>query len=878
MGRGLPTAAAFLLCLGMSNGIGRAKEAGLTAIELYNGPGGAAYVQLTNVLISTKIEMRVAAAPNKPLDHGAFDKLDKIAMSAGGTLERGSDGVLRYTPADGKTVIVVPANAKFPHGAFLTPALLASEVELRGEPAGSVQQLDRGVKLVFVEAPDQELAEYLRAVRASNIPGWQAYLQKYPAAKHVQDAKTRLGRLYAGAGQAALDIYTKTAASTSPDYSSLKSARTFAEQAMAAAPDVPEGKELNDGMNAALGAIVEKSQNELDAYLAAMKDGGAGYGHLATARSLAEIANGIEITKSSSAVLGEAMKPYDALQGAMRQAEALATARQYDLALTAIDPYRGFAGEEPRIAAIIDADYNYHIESGKRAAELPSWGTAIAEFETAGKAKDTPELRSLLANARAQWKIAQDNAASQVAQAESAAYEQQKDILKAYDLLDQLPASQRKLVADDLNRLQPVYIQRCSKAARELRQAHEPLRSLSDEEGIEQAYQYLSKAYKLTGDESFQVRMNLLGNELSAYLLIQAKRFLDKPLGSATELGWTCLSKASAYQAGNLGAVRDAMAAAKPAHTIRSSLLIRVQFRDQTSQPEGAGFARQMENAVIAALGSSKIPVKVVRAGEATPADPDYQLEGDVSRHHLGVDPKMESVASQYLSGTREVESEDWNKANRAYETAKMELATAQASLQGAQAKGNKHQVQDLQRSAGAAEKNVEAAHVALDATPKMITENIVRPYTYIRKTVTLTGSIAMQFRFFDSFSSEPMVPIVKEETRTYMLLENVKPEDTAGVKAIGAEVNQAEFMAGVENDAGTLLAAAVRHSVEQLPHKLYEQAKEREANGDPEAAGEAYVRFLELLPNDSSPEATHARQFLRDQFDMSPASVASVP
>ena len=878
IGRGLRTAAAFLACLGVSNGIAGAKQAGLTAIELLDGPGGAAYVQLTNVLVSGKIEMRVAATSDTPMDHGSYDKLNKIAMGAGGTLEGGADGVLRYTGTDGQTVIVVPMNAKFDRGVSLTPAELADQAVLQGEPAQNVQQISRGVKVVFLEAPDQEFAEYLRALRASDIPGWQAYLGKYPAAKHVSDAKTRLAGLYERAGQKALDNYTRTAASAKPDYSSLKLALTFAELAMAAAPDVPEVKKLNEGVEGSLGAIVDKSRNELDAYLAAMKGGAAGYGHLGTAKKLVEIANGIESTKSGNAVLGEVMKAYDAVEGAMREAESSATARQYDEAFNAIDPYRSFAGEEPRIAAIIDADYNYHVEAGKRAEDLPSWGTAIAEFEKAEKAKSTPEERSLLANARTQLKTAQDKVAAQIMQAQSASYEQLKDILKAYELLDQLPDSQRKLVADDLNRLQPAYIQRCSQAARELRQVHEPLRSLADEKAIEQAYNYLSKAYKLSGDESFHVRMDRLGDELSAFLLDQANRFLSRPLGSGTELGWTYLSEAASYRASNLNAVRAAMAAAEPAHTIWSKLLIREQFRDQTSKNEGAGFTRQLENAVIAGLQSFKIPVKVVRAGEPTPVDSDFQIEGSLLSRHLGVDSKLETVESRYLTGTREVESEDWNKADRAYEKAKMDLATAQASLQGTKTKGHKHQVQDLERSAAAAEKNVEAAHVLLDATPKTVTENIIRPYTYIKKTVTLTGTIAMQFRVFDSSSNDPMVPINKQEPKTYTVLENVKPEDTTGIKEMGAEVDQAEFLAAVENDASASLVAAVLQSVEQLPHKIYEKAKEQEAEQDVDGAGEAYLRFLELLPNDSSPEATRARQFLHDHFNMSPASMVPAP
>ena len=114
------------------------------------------------------------------------------------------------------------------------------------------------------------------------------------------------------------------------------------------------------------------------------------------------------------------------------------------------------------------------------------------------------------------------------------------------------------------------------------------MRGSSDEKGIEQAYYYLSKAYKLSGDESFHGRMNLLGDELSAYLLGQANRFLAKPSGSGTELGWTYLSEAFSYRASNLSAVREAMTAAEPAHTIRSKLLIRTHILDQTSQEGGS--------------------------------------------------------------------------------------------------------------------------------------------------------------------------------------------------------------------------------------------------------------------------------------------------
>lgn len=884
MGKGLRIAAALLVFMGVWNGTGMAKEAGLTAIELYDGPSGATYVQLTNVLISAKIEMRVTGAADTPMDHGSYNKLGKITLGVGGVLERGADGVLRYTGADGQTAIVVPMNAKFEHSASLTPAQLADQAVLHGEPAEGVQQLGRGVKLVFVEAPDQEFAEYLRAVRATDIPGWQAYLAKYPAAKHVGNAKNRLAALYAQAGQSALDNYGKTAATAAPDYSSLKSARTFTEQAIALSPDLPEVKTLDGGVQAALAAIVEKSQNELNAYLAALKGRTGGYGHLGTAKSLVETANGIEITKSSNSQLSDVMNAYDAVEGAMRRAESSATAKQYDQALATVDPYRSFAGEEPRIAAIIDADYKYHIDGGKRAAGLSNWDTAVAEFEKAEKAKGTPEERSLLANARMQWKSTQDHAAARQAQAESASYEQEKSTkgnIQAYEVLAKLPPDQRALVADDLQRLQSAYIQSCSDQAKLDRQAHEPINGLADQEGIEEAYSYLAKAYQLNQDDAIQDRMNGFGDDLSKYLLVQANLLLAKPDGSGTELAWTDLQKALSYKASNLSDVQDAITRAQPFHTIRSNLSIHVQFRNQTAQPEGAAFAVVLDNAVIAGLEILKIPVKVYSEGDAAPVvPPDYQIEGNVLVDHLDQQTKTEQVESQFLERTDKVESPDWVKADREYETAKMVHDSAQQSLAEAQPKGNKHQIEDLSRAEATAKKAVEDALVARDATPHMINQDVISPYTYQKKMVTLTGSIKMQFRVFDSSSSkpEPMVPIDKEEPKSYFVLENVKSEDRSNIKEMGAPVDQTEFFGGVETDARNALVAAVQQKVEQLPEKIYEKALQSENESDTQRAGEAYMRFLELLPDENSAEARHARQFLHDQFDMSPASNVSVP
>ena len=133
-------------------------------------------------------------------------------MGVGGVLERGADGILRYTQAGGPATCVVPENMKFEHNATFTAAAMADSADLRalaagpgGEASAAAPPMKKGVKLVFVAAPDVELAEYLLAQRIGNVAGWQSYLAKYPSAPHTQAAKQVLAVLYVDAGERSME-------------------------------------------------------------------------------------------------------------------------------------------------------------------------------------------------------------------------------------------------------------------------------------------------------------------------------------------------------------------------------------------------------------------------------------------------------------------------------------------------------------------------------------------------------------------------------------------------------------------------------------------------------------------------------------------------
>jgi len=859
-----------------------AKEIPLTAIELYDGPSGAAYVQLNNVLINGKVEMRQCVTPlSGMVDKSTYGKMSKLTLAPGDILERGADGAIRHITGSGQGVCVAPANAKFEHGAALSLSDLADQALLQGNPisSGSVTPLAappfrKGVKLVFVAAPNMELAEFLRAQRANDIDGWQGYLTKYPATTHTSEAKRSQATLYVAAGEAALQDYDKTVAAAAPLYSTLKTAKTDADKSHALVSDLPSYTKLEGEIRSRLADITQKGRGELDAYLAALAARTLGYPHLQNAKNFSDTVAGIDpFFPQGQTLTADVLKENNAFESAMQSADSAVTAKQFDQAYGFILPYRAFADEEARVASVVDATYGYHLERGNSLEQSEDWAGAIKEFEKAGSVKETAEAKTSLANAQKQLAIAQDKAAAAKAVGSSKDFQAQHNTIRAYEVFSNLTSSQQALVTDDMRALEPAYVVAAALEAKNLHQAHSPIRGLADETGIEKAYVYLQNAYKISGNDSYKDKLDLDGNELSAYLLDQAKHYLEKPGGSGTEVGWNYLQEARQYKASNLDAVRDAIVAASPAHAMRSKLSIRVQFRDQTSQRDSQGVAGQLENAIITGLESSGVPVKVVRSGEATAVEPDFELDGDVLDHHLSVIPTIEPQQSEYRSGEEQIPSEAWNKVNRSFEAAEDELKTAQAGLEGAEARGKSGQIKQMKDAVTTAQKKVEDLHIQLDATPKTLTKDVVRPYTYHKRIINITGVIQLQFRIGESLS-EPrtnLVPISREEHKQDVLLEDVKPEDTKGIQSSGTVTDTSQFMTALENSARDELIAAVRKRVEELPLKIYQTGSSHEKEEDLDGAGESYLRFLNLTKEDNSPERIHAKQFLLTSFNMRP-------
>ena len=854
------------------------KDAPLTAIELFDGPNGSAFVQVTELLINGKAELRSCGGATQ-INKSTYGKLIKIPLNSSVTsVERDAKGIMNLTRGSAAEC-VVPANLKFEKDESLSPAQLADRAVLTGQvvgssPAGttSVPSFKPSVKIVFVAAPDTELAEYLRANRAHSVAQWRDYLGRYPKAAHTDAAKQALTALLLKEGEDGLASYHNSASSSAPAFSDLKVAYARADQVRELLPANEGASKLRDAVRTELVLVAEKGRAELQAYKQALAGRTPGYAHLANARLWADHALEVDPHFDQGLTLQSAIAAESKrVDTALRSAESMIAGQHYDDAAAAVADFRLFADEEPRIAAIIDTAYKYHFDRGKQNATNQKWHDSVEEYHKAAELKPTSESAAALKQAQAEFLSSTNRTAAEAALEQSAAFEQDKRYLEAYEVLADLPESQRALVKDQMQALEANYVKSASDEAKRLKDAHVPIQGRADEIGVQKAYNYLQRACALrSDDQDLKLRLDLISQTLSDYYVAQAKKYLDKPLGSGVGVAWLYLNEAQQYKS-NRDDVRDERTKYSAIHSVRSTLSIKVVFRDQTSRRDSAGFADQLSDAIATGLETTDLPVRIIRAADATPVDPNFQLIGDVLEHRPIAKPTIESLDSEYRAAEREVPNEDWNKANREYEAATLDLQKQQKLLEGTQAKGKKKEIAAANTAVEDAQKKVEEAHRKLDSIPRTTLNDVVKPYSYTRRIIDMSAVVELGFRIVDSNgNSIASNPSVKNSTqKQYIVLENVKPEDTKNVKQMGAPPDEAQFLGDVEITVRNALIKDVREKVESLPGKILAQARKHSMDGDTDGTAEAYILYLNSTPDTQTAEREEAKKFLREQFNM---------
>lgn len=871
-------ASVILLLVALTGPAVHSKEVALTAIELFDGASGAAFVQVSGLLINGKAEVRSCGGATE-INKSTYGKLQKIPLNSTVTsLERDANGIMNLMRGSAAEC-VVPANLKFEKDEALTPAQLADRAVLTGQvlsssPAGTtaVPPFKPTVKIVFVAAPDTELGEFLRANRAHSVAQWQDYLGRYPKASHLDLAKQALATLLLKEGDDGLASYRSSAAASSPNYPDLKTAYSRADQVRELLPADEGAAKLKEHAHSELLLVADKARNELQAYKQALAGHTSGYGHLAKAHQLADHTLEVDFRFDQGLALQSAIATESKrVDTALHSAESMTSSQHYDDAVAAVAEFRAFADEEPRIAAIIDAAYKYHFDRGKVSATDQKWSDAVQEYQRASDIKPTPESAAVLKQAQAEYLTTTNQSAAAAALQQSSAFAQDNHYIEAYEVLANLPDAQRALVKDQIQALEPNYVKSASDEAKKLKDAHTPIQGRADEIGVLKAYDYLRRANTLQpDDQDLKLRFDLIAQTLSDYYVGQAKRYLEKPLGSGVGIAWLYLNEAQKYKS-NRDDIRDERTKNSSIHDVRSTLSIKVVFRDQTSRRDSSGFAEQLSDAIATGLETTNLPVRIIRSADATPVEPNFKLIGDVLEHRPVTKVGVESIDSEYRAAEREIPNEEWNRANRDYEAANLDLQKVQRALEGFQAQRKKKEMAVANSAVEDAQKKVEDAHRKLDSIPRTMLSDVVKPYTYTKKTIDLSVVVDVGFRIVDSNGDIiAITPSVKSTAqKQFIVLENVKPEDTKNVKQTGAPPDESQFLTDVEIAARIALIKDVREKVELLPSKILTQARKRLMDGDTDGTAEAYILYLNSTPDAQTAEREEAKKFLRDQFNM---------
>src|SRR4029077_4943455 len=280
-----------------------------------------------------------------------------------------------------------------------------------------------------------------------------------------------------------------------------------------------------------------------------------------------------------------------------------------------------------------------------------------------------------------------------------------------------------------------------------LQEIHLPIRGHADEDAVRQAYDLLQHSGALSNDPAIKLKLDLLSDKLGAYYLDQARRYLQKPLGSGVGLGWLYLREAQRYQPA-LDAVKDEMARFQTAYQLRGRLSVGVVVRDQTSRREGPGFADQLADAIANGLESLGQPLKVIRRYSEDPnaMQPDFVLIGEVLQHRMVKNTNLETLPSRYRAGTREVKNETWLNVSQAYVQAQRDLDQGQRSLADAQQRHNKRDVMTATENLDALQKKLDDLKKQLDTLNETRPEAILETYNYTKKTIDLTAVVDLAF------------------------------------------------------------------------------------------------------------------------------------
>lgn len=856
-----------------------AKDGPIAAVVLFDAMHGPAYVQLTGVTLNGQTEVRFCDNIVN-FDEKTYKALPRTSFAGASSLQRGKDGVLTLT-VNSRSRCVVPSKLKFDRKPKLTPAEAAEGSVLYGTPVGSserdarIPEVTPGVQLVFVTAPDVEVAEFLRAKRASTIEGWEDFLARYPSSAHTTDARNSLAGLFQKAAEAAFAQYQQASADHKQDLDMLRQARMQAQAAKQASAGYSPSAKLLDAVARELDRLLEIDRARLQVFQRGLRDQSCKYSQLLAARMHVEQ---LLTVQPDYAPLLNVHREIAAEEGKIEttiiNAERLTASTRHDDAVNALRPYSCLAPEVSRIDAVVMAAYKYHFDRGERMAAVQDWNNAVAEFRIAASLRpDSKEASNVLDLATFQLTTKQNQEGAKLALEESNESASKNRFIEAYEVLANLPDQERMLVSSQLSALTSSYVSAATGSAQKIQAEHIPIKNRGDEDAVREAYALLDRVSSLTGDPATTVKRDLLSSKISAYYVEEASRYLQTPSGAGAGIGCLYLKQAQRYAITNLDDVNDQIIQYAGLCRRRTGLSVGIVLRDQTSRRDGPSFADQLVDAIANGLESSGVAVEVVRNPSelAQSLQPSFKIIGEVLEHRVMKSVTIDAPESKYRAGTHETKNPAWLQATSDYRSAQQELMAAQQALADMR---SQHKSKSIIAAANdtvqRAQKRLDELRQKLDRTDEGRVEAIIEPYHYTKKTVDLSAAIQLTFVLSDRSGTliGHIDNIRKTNHKIDVVLEDVKAEDTEGITNHGADPDATQFLTDLELEIRDVLVDTVRRKAAEMPSDALQEARSNLRRGDIDGAAEQYIMYLDSTP-ETTPERAEAAKFLRDRFSL---------
>ena len=852
------------------------------AIVLFDSATGPASTQLTSVTLNGKTEVRVCDGISK-LNKSAYGNLPRIPLKGASSLNRGLDGVLTLTVND-KPVCVLPSNVMFDKKAELTLAEAADQAVLQGTPvvgsSPSAMGLKPGDQVVFLAAPDVELAGFLRAKRANSTKDWQDFIAHAPSSRFLPDARAALAGLHQNTAESAFAGYQRSKAAGTLDITQLRTASIEAQAASQASAGFQPAVRLSGLVEQELNTLLESDRTKLQDFRKALQQHTPGYNQLAAARQ--NLDQLVQVRSDYTPLLSlwrEVAAEQTKVDKTLSNSESLAATGRHDDALNLLGPYVAFSSEVPRIEALVKGAYLYHFRRGQQAAADQEWEQARIEFGKAAQVRpDSKEAESRLAEATVQLSAQHDQQAANIALLQSKDFASKGQVIEAYNALADLPDGPRAIVTSQLAALSNGYVAAALRRAQKLQEVHLPIKVRADEDAILQAHALLNRASSLSSDPVVTVKRDFLSSKISAYYVDQANRYLEKSSAASVSIGWLYLQQAQRYGVTNLDSLRDRMSQLAPQYQRRARMSIGLVLRDQTSRNDGPGFADQIADSIALGLDSSGIPIEVVRKPSDDDLRPNFILLGDILEHRVIKNSSLDSPLSRYRAGTHEATNPAWLKTKTDLDSAQDELSSAQHTLLDAQSQRKKKEIAADTETVEKAQKRVDDLQHALDSTEQNRSETVVESYHYTKKTFDLSASIGLTLRTVDR-TGNPVgqsVEVHKTNRKTVTLIQDVKPEDIDGITNQGVEPNDVQFLTDLEIEARNAVVEAVTKTASELPAMILQNARTQAQQGDIDGAAEQYILYLNSTAQNDSAERAEALRFMHDRFNLDSSSFAN--